>query len=140
MNYTLLNEKNNMGSYNYGIKSSYLKSKIGGVITDFKSKFLIAAISTVNCSLLQVFYEEELPSEISSSGRFYRIVLSEGSEFYPCYVDCSGIISRNLEDIVSWLSAYPASFIAHINMDELDEIVGMVKQSSSIPYKLRKSM
>ena len=140
MNYTLLKEKNNMGNYDYGVKSSYLKSKIGGVITDFKSKFLIAAISTVSCSLLQVFYEDELPSEIVTSGRFYRIILKESSGFYPCYVDCSGIIGRNLEDIVSWLSAYPSSFIAHINIDEFDEIVGMVKQSSSIPYKLRKTM
>lgn len=127
-------------SYNDGVKSSYLKSKIGGIITDFKSKFLIASISATHCALLQVFYEDELPAGIAGSGRFYRMIINEGTECYPCFVDCTGIINRNLEDIVSWLSAYPGSLTTHIDLDELDEILGILKNSSSIPYRLRKAM
>jgi len=129
-----------MGSYNYGVKSSYLKSKIGSVITDFKSKFLVVNISTVSCSLLQVFDEGEISPGIFSQGRFYKISLNEGIGEYPCYVDCSSIISKNLEDIVYWLNNYPASLIAHVDLDEFDEILSNLKHSSAIPYKIRKAM
>lgn len=126
-----------MGSHNYGIKSSYLKSKIGGVITDFKSNFLIVAISTVNCSLLQVFAEGEISAEIAYSNHFYQVKLN-GTEL--SFVDCSNVINRNLEDIVLWLNAYPTSLIAHVNIDELDEILGQLKHSASIPNKVLKAM
>lgn len=126
-----------MGSYNYGVKSSYLKSKIGGIITDFKSKFLIVAISTVSCSLLQVFSEGEIPEQITESDRFYKITLSDEQ---ICYVDCSNVINKNLEDIVFWLSNYPSSLMAHIDLDELDGILISLKRSSSIPNKVLKTM
>ena len=129
-----------MANYNHGVKSSYLKSKIGGIITDFKSKFLIAGISSVNCSLLQVFYEGEISDTIVEAETFYKMTIEEKGEQYHCFIDCSVIISRNLEDIVSWLNIYPSSLIAHVDIDELDEILDILKHSSSISYKLRKAM
>jgi hypothetical protein len=141
MSYTLLDEKSKISiNYSNGIKSSYLKSKIGAVITDFKSRFIIVGISAVNCALLQVFYDTELAQELIDSERFYKIEIKEGAERYAGHVDCSAIIGKNLEDIVSWLNNYPASVIAHVDLNEFDEIIHILKHSASIPYKIRRAI
>jgi hypothetical protein len=120
-----------------------LRVKVQDTIPPKIKRFVIVGFSEDKCSLASVYINSNINTNINWSIEQQEMQIElapEGREYLTkaSYVDCSRLIIKNCEEIISILKKKSDSVIGEMNESDLKLVVNKLKKSPTIKGKIKK--